>query len=346
MSPLAPLAALLAALPKHRRTVIERELRLRQSNEETPRERRNRTLLPLAQMLAAREPNPGLTFPLITEEAYERERPAGAPTADWTAEKFDGWILACRAAYGLKGDGSWDGARNPWPNPQRDKLGQPPFTRKETLRAIRRCARELGLAPSSTTYDRWAIRKRQEARGRGVAARLPRAQQIYRHFPADDGGYNAALAAAAINVTEVLDAQADRLGHERGEATATARDALAEMTDGELTAAGVDRASVGLIRAERAGELPYSQAAKTAATLGGSLEWLAGEELHRGEPASGDARFNAQTFETQRHELEIPRGEILALLRLDLGRYKRFVSGRFEPTLDEAIQLRSVLRSR
>lgn len=348
MSELAPLSALVAALPQHRRVLIERELLLLQREEETPAERRLRTLLPLAEMLEERSPLPDWSFPLVRQADYDRERPATAPTSDWLAERFDGWLFACRAAYGIKADASWEGRHNPWPNPTRNPgvansevprgTGREPYTRKEILRAIRRCARELGLHPTSTTFDRWVIRKRAAGRARGITVRLPRAQQIYRHFPADEGGYNAALTAAGIGDGEIVEAQAERLGHERVEAIPMAADEIAALTDEQLVEAGVAGADIGRLRADGAGSLPFSQAAALARHLGGSLNWLSGQSLHRGE-SPAQLAFDATGFEQRRRALGIPEAEGRGVLGLDRGAYRRFVNGRFEPSLDAFLQL-------
>lgn len=338
MSALSPLSALVAALPQHRRVVVERELRLRQAREETPVERRIRTLLPLAEMLEECSPLPGWSFPVVRQADYDRDRPATAPTSDWLAARFDGWIFACRSAYGLQTDANWEGGHNPWLNPTRGAPGREPYTRKEILRAIRRCAHELGLHPTSTTYDRWVIRKRAAGRARGITVRLPRAQQIYRHFPAADGGYNAALAAAGIGDGEIVEAKAKRLGHERAEAVSTAADEIAALTHEQFREAGVTDADVANLRADGAGSLPFSQAAALARYLGGSLEWLFGQILHRGDSPT-ELVFDAAGFEQRRSALGIPETEVREVLGLDRGAYRRFINGRFEPTLGEALKL-------
>lgn len=191
--PAGPLAALLSTLSPASQSEIERQLRASLQPAESARERRVRTLLPLAEMLRGVDAAPGWSFPTIQQTDYEAQRPEGAPSGDWLAEKFDGWLFACRAAHSLTADGDWSATSNPWPNPSRGERRSDPYTRDEIIRSTRQCARELRLTPTSSTYERWVIRKRADARARGQSARLPRVKQIHRHFPPEEGGWAAAL---------------------------------------------------------------------------------------------------------------------------------------------------------
>ncbi len=95
------------------------------------------------------------------------------------------------------------------------------------------------------------IRKREAGRAREVTVRLPRAQQLYRLYPADEGGYNAALADAELSDGEIIEARAERLGHERPDSCLTATAELVALSDARLSEAAVEPASINLFYSVR-----------------------------------------------------------------------------------------------
>ncbi len=202
---------MLRALSLEHRAEIERRLRLARTPADTAADRRIGDLGALAQMLADVAPDQRLGYPVIEAKLYDAMRPQGAPTAETMAKKFDGWLGACRAAGGFELDGSWSGT-NPWENTSRGKPRVPPYSREEIIAAIRRCARERCVVPTSSTYDRWAVDRRARAARHGIVHRIPRAQQIYRHYPKNEGGWAAALADAAIDADEIARARSRKLG--------------------------------------------------------------------------------------------------------------------------------------
>lgn len=229
------------------------------------------------------------------------------------------------------------------PKRQGVRPSREPYTRDEIIRAIRRCARELGVEPSSSTYEQWAISCRAEGRKHGRPERIPRAYQMYRHFPASEGGYRAALTAARVDADELIAAKARRFGIDVREIAPSAEEHLKMVSDNELSGAGLDREAIRVIRVGKIGKLDYSQAVSLARHLGVSMEWLAGATLHPGEPPANDERFDGRAFELRRRQRGIERGEVRRQLRLDEGRYRRLINGKFEPTLHEASLLARLL---
>lgn len=181
------------------RVEIERRLQINLGPQvESPSARRMRTLGLLASLLQGRSPLPGWSFSTVTQAEYEAARTPDAPSAGWLAREFGSWILACRAAYANR-PGWKRGDPTTWPSVIRGAPRRAPYTRDEVVRALQQCARELGFTPSSSTFGRWSANKRAQARRLGRPARVAGFRQLYRYFPAEAGGFNAALAAAGLS---------------------------------------------------------------------------------------------------------------------------------------------------
>jgi hypothetical protein len=193
----------LAQLTPAQLNELERSMTLTLYPVPTPAQRRVAELGVLSTMLTSCEPDPGLQFPIINREKYDRNRPPGALSAGTLVRHYGSWHATCSRAYLINADGTYDrknrpwALNQPWPQPMRGKRSPPRYTREEVLDGIRACAEALGRRPSSSAYRLWSGEKRRLARtASGTLIRLPSLDVVKRFFPTDKGGFPAARAAA------------------------------------------------------------------------------------------------------------------------------------------------------
>lgn len=341
----ATLLAMVSQLERGDLAELERAMRLELVPQPTAAERRSNELGRLASILNPLPLPPYLTFPVIERELYDERRSGGDPLSARLIERFGSWRRACYHAYGLLEDGRSRGPGNPWPMPLRGKTMPLPYERHEIRAAIRACALALCVRPSSSTFFDWVAAKRSRALARGLILRLPTKRSVYAHYPAEIGGWNAALEDAQITDEELDLAWADRLGIEPEDVYAlTPADVLGALSTEELRASGLSGPAIRLLRRKQPSELPLPQAVDLAVWVGASLAWLAGLTRKMGEaPAAGSTLSTALLVE-RRRELDLPEASVRKAARLQLGPYRRTLSGKRTPTLVECAAFAGVLR--
>lgn len=187
---------MLGALDKNAMTEVERGILLTLHPIDSPTDRRVAELGFLASLLAKIPPQRGLRASYIEREEYDRLRPNDAPLSARLVERYDSWRAACWHATSLLPDGRWLGPGRPWTAARAGERRRRAYTRQEVLDSIRLCELELRRQPSSSDYFRWLRAKRRNTRLTGQSIRLAGLTALYRHFPAENGGWNAALHAA------------------------------------------------------------------------------------------------------------------------------------------------------
>jgi hypothetical protein len=133
----------------------------------------------------------------VERKRYNECRPADAPSSERLVRAYGSWAAVCRAAAGVTADGR---RRRVGTNASRSPRGRrgTPYTRADVIAAVRLCAEELGCVPSSHRYIVWQRHKRTQARGRGMALRLPHYDAVRRLFHNGNNGnaWDAVKAAA------------------------------------------------------------------------------------------------------------------------------------------------------
>jgi hypothetical protein len=242
-APLQVIVAMTSTLDAPARAELARALRLSLDRSPTREQRRVAELGFLAAMLDARAAQLAIapparrgappahahgigrwrpiTFPRVSMEDYDRDRPPGSLSGRRISERFGGsWRWACRSVWGLRQDGRYAGLGQPWRNAVR---GQPRmrYSDEECLEAIRACARARERVPTSTVYIVWARERKAAARARGQHARIPDYQCLRRRW----GGWRQALAAAALRPIDLAPAAAAGRGAAAAASAAAAGDA-------------------------------------------------------------------------------------------------------------------------
>jgi hypothetical protein len=197
-SGLRPLLAMADGLDDGGLAELGRAIKLTLNPPTTPTEHRVAELGFLASLLNNIPPKHGLSFAVVQRKEYDQLRPATATSSAILVKRYGSWNSACYAAYGLEPDGRWTGPGRPWPS-SRGYPAEKGYTREEVLGALRQCNRELGRRPTANVFARWGREKRQEARRRGMSARLPSVRVVYRYYPSSRGGWRTALRDAGLD---------------------------------------------------------------------------------------------------------------------------------------------------
>ncbi len=336
---------------------LERALSLKLTGSPSAAERRVRELGALAALLSRQPVVPGDPddIPAVQIDEYERfcaEHAPDAPDHRRLVERYGSWLKACRAAYELLPDGRSRGPGHPWPSPTRGKRRVRAYTKGELHAAIRRCGVELGRAPSSGDFHRWTREKKRLARLAGVQPaawpdehpRFSSISVLYRFYPHGENRWRLALADSNLTEVELAAARARRLlgiavskPHSDG--------AVQRLLDApELIAAcGFTSEDLKRIRKDGFGWLLLSQAAKAAADLGGSLDWLAGRSLEMGAPPPADVAFDRANYERLLKEKRLAAKEVREALDLTQSPYAALLAGRREPLVAELVVLAGLL---
>jgi hypothetical protein len=343
--PVAPILAMLAALPVESLAELESALARRLQPPPTAAERRVDELGFLAQLLHELRPpdqtQPGDSFetagakggrgrrragaidvPRLNRMVYEQRQPLeapDAPSAQLLVKRYRTWTRACRAAYGLRPDGRSIGPSNPWMQPQRGKSGRPRYHEDDVRDSIRRCAFLLGRVPSAGDYHLWAREQKRLDRLRGGGERsegghplVPGIQVVYRIYKkagSEANRWRAAVADANLDDADV----------------ARARYKLLRL-DETQAAPAPDQALL---------LLPISEAIAQAQEVGVSLDWLAGRAVEPGTPPSEGAVFDPACVVAERNRRGIADSALRDALRLQLGPWRRLLNGKLEPTLGQ-----------
>jgi hypothetical protein len=344
----APVLAMLAILSPVALAELESALAAALNPVPSPSERRVAELGYLALLLSEIQPPlthlrtesggdrgrrkaPELRVPRLRREVYETRQPVDAPDAPSAAKlvlRYASWLAACKAAYGLRDDGRYVGAGNPWRQPLAGR-SRPTYNLDDALAAIRRCARELGRIPSAGDYHQWARDAKRLARQRGVRLTrsnpsehplIPGIAVIYRLYPKTGNAANrwrAALADVGLTEPTIAAARKTRLGLDTNPNPPKA--------DKQLMA------------------LPLSKAIARARADGVSLDYLAGRSLRHGTPPAEDASFNASALVKARDQSNVPDERLRHAVGMQLGPWRRFLKGQIEPTLRQLVSLAALV---
>ena len=345
-SRVAVVVAMISGLAPAAREQLARALHGELHPPEAAGDRRLRELLPLARLLDEQAGRDGITpayggpgarkpslthagtFPVVAQTDYDRQRPTDAPSGAALAKRFGGWVLACRAVFGLQADGRYRGVGKPWANGTRGKPRKTAFTRDEALHAIRACALAYGRRPTSVLYIDWSGRRRHHARiSAAPDPRLP----AYPHYHRRYGGWRRALELAAISDLELAEARAARgePGPEVPEdRTPAGRLRAADVA--RLAAAQVGPDDVTRMLKRGFGDLEVSRAAALARILDGSLAWLGGWQPNRGIPPAPGGVLDSDEVRRLRRERAVPEQAILDQLGLTTNDWRRVLDGRDE----------------
>lgn len=277
--------------------------------------------------------------PPLPQAIYDAQRPLGAPTSDWLSRKYDGWLKARRAAWGLLPDGRHAGPGRPWACP----VVKPPisYQREDCVRSVRECALALGRLPSSADYVRWRRAVLDRARSETYhARRLAPYQVIKREF----GNFKSLVLAASITERELLDARAAWAGPGRqADLDRALSDRLRELGDDAWERVGLTIEERSIVIAGGAGRLPIDQAITLAQQLGVSLDFLAAQTSDPGEPPPPGAAFDGGVVSSVRHERGISETDLMDQMGWTRSVVRRVTNGALHPTLDQVRKLVRIL---
>lgn len=135
----APLLVMLDELERPDLERIALVLRAKLRAAPNRRHEREHELGPLHEMLkrAGLLEDPRPRFP---RQAYDRDRPKGAPRGASLVDRYGSWFKACQAATSLNLAGGTKGAARPWSSKHRGRYRGATFTREEVLHAVLQCA--------------------------------------------------------------------------------------------------------------------------------------------------------------------------------------------------------------
>lgn len=153
-------------LPPDALDEVRRALRAKLNAPPTAAERRVDELRFLAQLLDEL-PQPPDRPPYVARKVYDQRRALEAqeaPPSGRLQRRYGTWVSACAAAWGLREDGRWIGAAQPWPRPGRRRKN---YSAEEAKASVRRCRERIGHVPSSSEYHAWIGIRRARARAEG-----------------------------------------------------------------------------------------------------------------------------------------------------------------------------------
>lgn len=255
---------------------------------------------------------------------YDEARGAtGALSSHTLVHRYGSWWEACSIASRMEADGklppgqTFSGGRL-----TRGRKAPKPYTTEEAVSAVRLCAFSFGRRPTSLDYYDWSARQRRIARERRIEKRVPSKMALARLYPGPRR-WQRIIASAAITDRELQQARAALLLHLELEQLQM------RLTDGD---------TCGPFLA-----LPLGDAARLAAELGGSLDWLAGRAANSGPVANLELRFCAERFIALRDHAPVAPGMLAAVAGLTVGQSRRLLTGTFEPSLETVVGLASLL---
>jgi hypothetical protein len=334
------LLAMTSELGREALLELERALRIVLADKETPAQRRARDLGPLAQLLETHA-HGAEKHTRFSRKDYEAA-PADSLSSDELIALYGHWTQACRAAAGIRPDGRVKGRGKTWTVSRRGRRRPTTYRREEVHEAIRRCAFEIGRWPSSADYHRWSLEKRRALLATGVptgpddeawSPRIPTMTTVYRFY---------------------------KRGKNRGDRWARAlADAMKPFTslDGTRTSLPTpvgqhDRIGPRRRRRRRQTDEQHSHSEAFDAAPGDGGD----DDDEKNSSMSSDditetknpttqtpRRLNPNATRKARERIGISERSLRNLLGLQLGPYRRLLSGRDEPTLALLEQLADVL---
>jgi hypothetical protein len=246
-------------------------------------------------------------------DLYDAERrDVDAPTSHTLLAHHGSWWEACSIAARMREDGTMPPGATFSGGGRRGRAMSKAYTLDELVGAVRLCAFSLGRRPTTTDYLRWNRETRRRARERGTSVRIPCEQIVYR-LVRGPSPWATLLARAAITDRELQQARTILLG-------TSAEDETAPFLS-----------------------LPLREAVRLAAELGGSLDWLAGRTVERSPRADPRLRFNPNAFRELRDRVGVEPERIRQACGLTIGQSRRLLSGTYEPTLGQLVDLASLL---
>ena len=245
---------------------------------------------------------------------YEEVRGAddSALTSHTLLARYGSWWEACSIAASMDEDGKLLRGRTFSGGARRGHTRAKRYTPDELVGAVRLCAFTLGRRPSSTDYRRWREAAQRRALRRGLALRAPSTITLFK-YSSRSSPWRTLLDRAAISDRELQQARGALLG--------TAPD---------------DEASTFL-------SLPLHEAARLAAELGGSLDWLAGRTTESSTTTDPNLCFDPNAFRDLRSRSGVTPEKAWKATGLTVGEGRRLLAGTFEPTLGQLVDLASVL---
>jgi len=246
--------------------------------------------------------------------AYDEQRHAddSAPTSHTLLARYGSWWEACSIAASMDEDGKLPSGRTFSGGARRGHTRAKRYTPDELVGAVRLCAFSLGRRPSSTDYRRWREAAQRSALSRGASLRAPSTVTLFKNS-SRSSPWRTLLDRAAISDRELQEARGALLG---------------TAPDGE--------ASAFL-------SLPLHKAARLAAELGGSLDWLAGRTTESSPTADPNLCFDPNAFRDLRNRSGVTPENARKAAGLTVGETRRLLAGTFEPTLGQLVDLASLL---
>ena len=241
-----------------------------------------------------------------------RRNDSPAPASHTLLARYGSWWEACSIAARMRNDGTLPRGPNFSGGSMRGRPRPTRYTDDEVIGAVRLCAFSLGRRPTWTDYARWTCATRKRARERGAVVRIPREQIIYDRA-SGPSPWATLLARAAITDHELQQARAVLLG---------------TPVDDETTPFQ---------------SLALGEAARLAAELGGSLDWVAGRTAERSPVADPRLRFTPDAFRELRDRAGVEPEPIRHAAGLTIGQSRRLLAGTYEPTLSQLVELASLL---
>jgi hypothetical protein len=272
----------------------------------TPAERRL-TDLSLLRTLISGEDHP-------QRDVYDELRRNGdsAPTSHTLLARYGSWWEACSIAAAMRDDGTLPRGPTFGGGALRGRHQSHAYTPDQLIGAVRLCAFSLGREPSSHDYFLWRPAALRAARQRDSAARIPSLGTLFARS-SKASAWRTLIARAAITDRELQQA----------------RTVLLRIT--------VKNKPVPFLT------LPLNEAARAAADLGGSLDWLAGRTTEPSPKADPELRFDAKAFRALRDMSRVGPERVSEAAGLTVGQSRQLLTGTYEPTLGQVIELASML---
>jgi hypothetical protein len=272
----------------------------------SPAERRLNDLHLLRELIR------GNSFPRRNVYDELRRNDDSAPTSHTLLAHYGSWWEACSIAAAMREDGTLPRGPTFGGGAIRGRHQTKPYTHDQLVGALRLCAFSLGRRPTSQDYVRWRPAALRAARQRNHAARIPSLGTLFARS-SKSSPWRTLIARAAITDRELQQA----------------RTVLLDIA--------VQNAPVPFL------SLPLNEAARVAAELGEcSLDWLAGRTTEPSPTADPELRFDAEAFRKLRDMSAVEPERASEAAGLTVGQSRRLLTGTYEPTLGQLVDLASL----